>query len=66
MCQEALPPELFLTISPWLISNWDSLTVLIDSDTGNNVVDHCDYALWLSKKLDLNIAFLKPKYIHLI
>ena len=66
MCQEAFHPELFLTISPCLILNWDSLTVLIDSVTGNNVVDHCDYALWLGKKLDLNIAFLKSEYIHLI
>ena len=59
MYQAGFPSELFSTIVPWLMLNGDSLTVLVHPETGNDVVNHGDNALWLGEKLALNIASLR-------
>ncbi len=58
MFQIAFQPDVFDQIVPWLMVNSDGLSVLIHPETGDHIADHRDYALWLGKKLELDISYL--------
>ena len=55
--QIAFPPGLFATLVPWLALNRDGLTVFVHPNTGDDLADHRDRAIWLgdSQTLDLSI-----------
>jgi len=59
MYQVKFAPGEFGKLVPWLMLNHAGLDVLIHPETGNDVADHTDQALWLGQKLDLNIEFLR-------
>ena len=59
MYQVAFSPERFAAIVPWLMLNREGLDVLVHPLTGDSVVDHTDHALWLGKRLKLNIESLR-------
>ncbi|MGE0821409.1 MAG: DOPA 4,5-dioxygenase family protein [Candidatus Binatia bacterium] len=59
MYQVKFAPEEFGTLVPWLMLHHEGLDVLIHPETGNDVQDHTERALWLGTKLDLNIEFLR-------
>lgn len=59
MYQVAFSPEQFGKVVSWLMLNHEGLDILIHPETGNDVKDHTDHALWLGEKLKLNIAFLQ-------
>ena len=59
MYQVKFDPDEFSKLVPWLMLNHEGLNVLIHPQTGNDVADHSDNALWLGKQLDLNIEFLQ-------
>jgi len=59
MYQVAFLPNLFGELVPWLMLNREGLDVLVHPETGDDVVDHTDHALWLGNKLELNIEFLR-------
>jgi len=59
MYQVVFSPELFDKVVPWLMLNREGLDVLVHPETGDNVIDHLDHALWLGKKLKLNIDSFK-------
>jgi DOPA 4,5-dioxygenase len=59
MYQVKFAPEEFGKLVPWLMLNHAGLDVLVHPETGNDVADHTDQALWLGQKLDLNIEFLR-------
>jgi len=44
--------------------NRDGLTILVHPETGDDVPDHRDHALWLGAKLDLDISFLEAGNTH--
>lgn len=46
--------EEFEKIVPWLMLNRNGLDILVHPETGNDLEDHSDHALWLGNKLDLN------------
>jgi len=52
-------PDQFGKVVPWLMLNREGLDVLVHPETGDNVIDHLDHALWLGKKLKLNIGTFK-------
>ena len=56
-CQLAFQPDQFDTLVPWLNLNRGTLTVLVHPQTGDDLLDHRDRAMWLgqSKELDLSI-----------
>jgi DOPA 4,5-dioxygenase len=39
--------------------NREGLDILIHPETGDDVEDHTNHALWLGEKLELNIEFLR-------
>jgi len=59
MFQMAFAPNLFADIVPWLMLNRNSLSILVHPETGNDVADHRDFALWLGQRRELDIGFLE-------
>ncbi|NET10335.1 MAG: DOPA 4,5-dioxygenase family protein [Merismopedia sp. SIO2A8] len=46
-CQLAFEPALFGSVIPWLSLHRNGLTVFIHPQTGNDLKDHTDYAIWM-------------------
>ena len=59
MYQVSFEQSEFDKLVPWLMLNHGSLDVLIHPNTGEDVPDHRDLALWLGNKLPLDIEFLE-------
>ncbi len=57
-CQLTFTPELFAELLPWLLLNRAGLTVFVHPDTGDDVKDHTDRALWLGEMLELDLSAL--------
>ena len=57
--QIAFAPELFGALVPWLALNRDGLTVFIHPETGDDLPDHRDYAIWLGRQEALNLEVLR-------
>ncbi len=58
MFQVSLMPAEFPRIVPWLMMNHHGLSMLIHPESGNELEDHRDNALWLGDKLDLVLSAL--------
>ena len=56
--QIAFAPALFGEIVPWLALNRRGLTVFIHPETGDDVTDHSDYALWLGTQREVDLSVL--------
>jgi aromatic ring-cleaving dioxygenase len=59
MYQVKFAPSEFGTLVPWLMLNREGLDVLVHPETGDDVGDHTDHAVWLGEKLALNIEILR-------
>ncbi len=59
MYQIAFAPAEFARIVPWLMLNRDGLVVLVHPETGDDYADHAEHALWMGRKLDLKLDFLR-------
>jgi len=57
--QIAFAPELFGALVPWLALNRDGLTVFIHPETGDDVPDHRDFAIWLGQQQKLDLEALR-------
>ena len=57
--QIAFAPELFGALVPWLALNRDGLTVFIHPETGDDVPDHRDHAIWLGQQQELDLEALR-------
>lgn len=51
--QVAFAPELFAELVPWLARNREGLSILVHPETGDDLADHSDYAMWLGDSLTL-------------
>lgn len=58
MYQVAFAPPVYSELVPWLMLNRDGLTVLVHPETGDDLVDHRDYALWMGELLALDLSAL--------
>lgn len=54
-CQLAFAPEVFAQVVPWLALNRQGLVVFLHPDTGDDLRDHTDHAIWMGaiRPLDL-------------
>lgn len=59
MYQVAFPARQFHAVVAWLMLNHAGLPVLIHPNTKDHVADHSERALWLGKRLKLNLKFLR-------
>jgi DOPA 4,5-dioxygenase len=57
--QVAFEPGLFGELVPWLALNRGDLVVFIHPETGNDLADHRDNAVWLGAKLALNLEIFE-------
>ena len=57
--QIAFAPELFGALVPWLALNRDGLTVFIHPETGDDLPDHSDHAIWLGRQEALDLEALR-------
>ncbi|HIP07741.1 MAG TPA: 4,5-dioxygenase [Mariprofundaceae bacterium] len=56
-CQISLTAEKFAEVVPWLMLNRQGLTVFIHANTGDDLKDHNEHAMWMGsiETLDLSI-----------
>lgn len=57
-CQLAFDPETFGKIVPWLATHRNGLAVLVHPETGDDVKDHTEHAIWMGEVLRLDISVL--------
>ncbi len=57
--QVSFSRELLGKILSWLMLNRQGLTILVHPVTGDDLIDHSDYALWLGKQETLNLDVLR-------
>ena len=57
--QVAFAPDQFDGVVRWLMLNRRGLTVLVHPETGHDLEDHRDRALWMGRVLDLNLDVLR-------
>ncbi len=55
-CQLAFGPERLGDVLPWLALNRRGLTVFMHPDTGQDLQDHRDRAIWMGSMPALNLA----------
>lgn len=55
-CQLAFGPELIAVMLPWLALNRHGLVVFLHPDTGNDLLDHTDHAIWMGAIRPLNLS----------
>ena len=55
-CQLTFKPELFGQLLPWLAFNRKGLVVFIHPDTGNNLSDHSERAIWMGEMKTLDLS----------
>jgi aromatic ring-cleaving dioxygenase len=58
MFQVIFAPADFGRIVPWLMQHRDGLDVLVHPDTGDDLADHRDRAMWLGRSLPLDLSVL--------
>jgi len=59
MYQVVFTLEQFGSVVPWLMLHREGLDVLVHPETGDELADHRDHALWLGTKLELDFAALQ-------
>ncbi len=59
MFQVNFAADLFAEIVPWLMLNRGGLDLLVHPETGDNVADHGDHALWLGQTLPIDFAAVR-------
>ena len=59
MYQVAFAPDQFDGVVRWLMLNRRGLTVLVHPETGFDLEDHRDRALWMGRALDLKLEVLE-------
>ena len=58
-CQLAFPPEKFGEVVPWLALNRDGLIVFVHPETGDELKDHTESALWMGEIKPLDTSIFK-------
>jgi DOPA 4,5-dioxygenase len=52
----AFGPELIADVLPWLALNRKGLVVFLHPDTGNDLLDHTEHAIWMGAMRPLNLS----------
>ncbi len=59
MFQVTFATPRFAEIVPWLMLNRGGLDVLVHPETGDDVADHGDFALWLGRVLPIDFEAIR-------
>ncbi|MDP9528964.1 DOPA 4,5-dioxygenase family protein [Pseudomonas protegens] len=55
-CQLAFAPEVFAQVVPWLALNRQGLVVFLHPDTGDDLLDHTEHAIWMGAMRPLDLT----------
>ncbi|NBF00748.1 4,5-dioxygenase [Pseudomonas sp. Fl5BN2] len=55
-CQLAFTPQVFADVVPWLALNRQGLVVFLHPDTGDDLLDHTDHAIWMGAMRPLDLT----------
>ncbi|MDA7948736.1 MAG: DOPA 4,5-dioxygenase family protein [Hyphomicrobiaceae bacterium] len=58
-CQLAFGPEKFADVVPWLALNRNGLTVFIHPETGEELNDHTEHAMWMGRIRPLDTSIFE-------
>ncbi len=56
--QIAFKPKVFGALVPWLALNRDGLVIFVHPNTGYDLTDHAERAIWLGETVELNLDAL--------
>ena len=56
--QIAFKPEIFGALVPWLALNREGLVIFVHPNTGQDLPDHAERAIWLGEKVELDLSVL--------
>ncbi len=59
MFQVAFATPLFATLVPWLMLHHGTLTIFLHPETGDDLIDHAEHALWIGRQQVLNLEQFK-------
>ncbi len=60
-CQLAFTADKFGAVIPWLALNRNGLTVFIHTQTGDDLADHTNYAMWMGQMLPLDLSLFSEE-----
>ncbi len=56
--QIAFKPKVFGALGPWLALNRDGLVIFVHPNTGEDLTDHAERAIWLGEMVELDLSML--------
>jgi len=56
-CQILFTAKHFDDFIPWIDENRQNLTILVHAVTGDDLMDHTEYAYWLGDSVELKLSF---------
>ena len=56
--QIAFKPEIFGAFVPWLALNREGLVIFVHPNTGQDLPDHAEHAIWLGETVALDLSVL--------
>jgi aromatic ring-cleaving dioxygenase len=59
MFQILFRPAVLASVVPWLALNRGRLVVLVHPETGDNLVDHTQHAIWMGAMPELNLEVFR-------
>ncbi len=59
MYQIAFAPDQYAAFIPWLMLNRAGLTVFLHPETGDDLANHTDHAIWMGAMLELDTSVLE-------
>ena len=60
-CQLSISIDTFAQTIPWLLLNHGTIDVFVHANTGDDLIDHTQYIMWIGKAYDLKLSIFKPK-----
>lgn len=60
MFQVAFDTDSFATLVPWLMLNHGPLTIFLHPETGDELTDHAERAIWIGRQQALKLDQFKP------
>ena len=60
-CQLLVPDQLFGEVIPWLSAHRGDLTIFIHGQTGDDLKDHTQHAIWMGSMPELNLSVFQSE-----
>lgn len=55
------PKELFSEVVLWLLHHHGSLSILVHELTGDDLLDHTEFAMWIGERVELELSAFTKK-----